>query len=172
MPPPREWNSTASAALAAAVLALPLIFGSALTAMDAAAVAVLAWAVLGRALGVTWSDVWKMGKDYVERPSPLNNPSSVRSTASQDDTLKFLFKVAQCAEYARSSSSGTLTGCRERTTDVSRTTSTASTTPRKDSASFLGRSRTTWRGPGGTRNWSKVGDSRNLENRATFGRIN
>ena len=70
--PPREWNLTALAALAAAALALPLIFGSALPAMDAAAVAVLTWAVLDRALGgVTWSDVWKMGA--CNSPSSLTN---------------------------------------------------------------------------------------------------
>ena len=51
----------ALAALAAAALALPVFFGSALTAMDAVAIVVLAWVLLGRAVGVTWSDVWRMG---------------------------------------------------------------------------------------------------------------
>ena len=52
---------SAVVALAAAALALPVFFGSALTAMDAAAMGVLAWVLLGRAVGMTWSDVWRMG---------------------------------------------------------------------------------------------------------------
>ena len=54
----------ALAAAAAAALALPVFFGSALTAMDAVAIVVLAWVLLGRAIGVTWSDVWRMGASY------------------------------------------------------------------------------------------------------------
>ena len=61
MLPLREWNVWALAALAAAALALPVFLGSALTAMDAVAIVVLAWVLLGRAVGVTWSDVWRMG---------------------------------------------------------------------------------------------------------------
>ena len=55
---------SALAALAAAALALPVFFGSSLTAMDAVAVGVLAWVLLGRAIGLTWSDVWRMGESY------------------------------------------------------------------------------------------------------------
>ena len=62
MLPPREWSVPSLAALAAALLAPPLLFGlSALTVMDAAAVGVLAAVLLGRATGLTWSDAWRMG---------------------------------------------------------------------------------------------------------------
>ena len=62
MLPPREWSVPSLAALAAALLAPPLLFGlSALTVMDAVAVGVLAAVLLGRATGLTWSDAWRMG---------------------------------------------------------------------------------------------------------------
>ena len=68
MLPPQEWNMSALAALAAAALALPVSFGSSLTAMDAVAVGVLAWVLLGRAIGLTWSDVWRMGASLYRDP--------------------------------------------------------------------------------------------------------
>ena len=61
MHPQREWNISALAAAAGIAMALPVFCGRALTPMDVAAVTVLTWVLLGRATGITWSDVWRVG---------------------------------------------------------------------------------------------------------------